>query len=237
MVFVTSMATVPGTLFPDASARVNVSCCPACGDSIVERSIGWLKVADGAVAVTTFLLLLMLVGTPVASPLGLVKITAGATCAIKLLCRPHAHPARSSTVDHVRDFNSISYRFTLLPSSIGRFVAARLICRPQMVGDRSPHIKREHSLFRHDSSKRRTTHFPRNDASVRNGRVGQEEASDGAASCQAFVLVVEKLHLSQCNRRANPRGRTKHSICSTYRKCCVSRPAELNCGKVSLALC
>ena len=29
IVSVTSMTTVPGTLFPDASVSVNVSCCPA----------------------------------------------------------------------------------------------------------------------------------------------------------------------------------------------------------------
>jgi hypothetical protein len=77
--------------------------------------IGWLKVAVGDVAVTTFLLLLMLVGTLAASVLGLVKITAGAVCAAKLLWRPPAHPARSNAMKNVRDFNSVPYCFTVFP--------------------------------------------------------------------------------------------------------------------------
>ena len=65
-VLVTSIATVPGTLFPDESTSVNVSCFPACNESMVAGFIGWLKVAVGAVAVTIFLLLLILVGTLIA---------------------------------------------------------------------------------------------------------------------------------------------------------------------------
>jgi len=82
---VTSMATVPGTLIPEASASVDVSCWPACNESIVAGFIAWLNVAVGAVAVTIFLLLLMAVGALVASLLGLVKITTGVDCATKLV--------------------------------------------------------------------------------------------------------------------------------------------------------
>jgi len=84
---------------------------------MVAGFIGWLNVAVGAVAVTIFLLLLTLVGTFVASALGFVKITVGADCAINLFCKPPAHPARSSTVKHVRDFNSTSNFRNILPSS------------------------------------------------------------------------------------------------------------------------
>jgi len=84
---------------------------------MVAGFIGWLNVAVGAVAVTIFLLLLTLVGTFVASALGFVKITVGADCAINLFCKPPAHPARSSTVKHVRDFISTANFLKLLPSS------------------------------------------------------------------------------------------------------------------------
>src|ERR1035437_3863155 len=87
-VLVTSIVTVPATLLPAASVSVNVSCCPTFSESIVAGFIGWLKVAVGAVAVTIFLPLLILVGTLVASLLGLVKITAGAVCAAALRLKP-----------------------------------------------------------------------------------------------------------------------------------------------------
>jgi hypothetical protein len=129
------MATVPGTLFPDASASVNVSCCPAFNESIVAGFIGWLKVAVGDVLVTIFLLLLMLVGTLVASLLGLVDITAGAVCAIRLLLKPPAHPARSTAIKEVRDLTNFPNLYIYFPLLIRAGSGTAIIASPSAYTD------------------------------------------------------------------------------------------------------
>jgi hypothetical protein len=75
------MTTAPGTSFPFASVTVNVGEFPTEDELTVSRSIGWLKVAVTAVPVTTLSLAFVLVGTFVASLLGLDETTVGSVAA------------------------------------------------------------------------------------------------------------------------------------------------------------
>nr|WP_166787928.1 hypothetical protein [Cryobacterium adonitolivorans] len=76
-VFEAVSATVPETVFPVSSARVNVDTDPAGVEAIVAGASGWLKVADTDVPVTMLLLAFRLVGTRMAPLAGVTEAIVG----------------------------------------------------------------------------------------------------------------------------------------------------------------